>query len=453
MKLSLYLIFLISFSSAIQAAPYNKKINMPESWRKINLIYFHDFTSQNYWSTPIPADCFFMFNSSAATGFKPVLRCIEHVSLLRSDATVTHWQREQNRHGFFMFNLPDTGIHHVRARIKSILPPVFSLNGNVLISKRNSTVIGVFKRHSSNVKSWLFKTLSTGRLSTIHATPTHRFYVKYLNAWLPLSEITSGMTLIDRQNNAVSLVCYVRNKHCGIPWHPGRVATIYNLEVYKKHDYFAGEQMLLVHNCGGSVRKTTVEIQASDAHSMEAALVRNKNESVFKRASNKIISVLTNESGVKYDGMREFFDATGRAVEVYNDEMIDAGLSHMQMKFAHDLEMDRNGCRRYNSLIFSLHDQSDISVEAPFTGVKITTLPSGEEVIYSSEQNIFTREYPLVKRSFIDVGETNLLGLPDKRYKTCHVALIDKLPSDPDNGPRRVTPDLFEAVFLEHLHK
>ena len=444
MKLFLYLIFLIPFASTTTAVTYNKKMNMPESLRKINLIYSHDFTNQNYWNTPIPADCFFMFDSSAATGFtfKPVLRCIEHISLLRSDATVTHWRREQNQHGFFMLNLPDTGIHHVHARIKSILPSVSPLNDNPLISgslisKNNSTVIGVFKRHSSNVKSWLFKTLSTGRLSTIHATPTHRFYVEYLNKWLPLSKITSDMTLIDSQNNTVSLVCNHSRQHCGIPWHPGRITTIYNLKVYKNHDYFAGEQMLLVHNCGGN---TSFESELAAAFDSVIAEMQSKNKNTdtwesslhnnklnFQLASNDITRVLRNNMNARYNGDSDFFSSVEEAVETYNHKMQESGLPHMQMDFKVEQELDDELSVYYHSLKFSLHDDPDRFVTVPFTREDLTII-SGALVVKADHY-----------RSYIDVG-----AIEDGHYH--EVGLVDRKPSD-DMHTSRAVPSLFHPLF------
>ena len=443
MKLFLYLILVIPFASTTTAVTYNKKMNMPESLRKINLIYSHDFTNQNYWNTPIPADCFFMFDSSAATGFtfKPVLRCIEHISLLRSDATATHWQREQNQHGFFMLNLPDTGIHHVHARIKSILPSVYPLNGNPLISgslisKNNSTVIGVFKRHSSSVKSWLFKTLSTGKLSTIHATPTHQFYVKYLNEWLPLSKITSDMTLIDSQNNTVSLVCNHSRQHCGIPWHPGRITTIYNLKVYKKHDYFAGEQMLLVHNCGGN---TSFKSKFVALFSLLDQELEPKNENIdarelwhnnklnFQDASNEITRILRNNIDARYNSDNDFFSSVEKAVETYNHKMQESGLPHMIMDFKVEQKLDDELSVYYHSLTFSLHYDPYRFVTVPFTREDLTMI-SGNLVVKAGHY-----------RSYIDVGT-----IEDGHYH--NIGLMDRKPSDDINTSRAV-PGLFHPLF------
>ena len=447
MKLFLYLIFVITFSSAVEAVTYNKKINTAKSWRKINLIYSHDFTSQNYWSTPIPADCFFVFDSSAATGFtfKPVLRCTEHISLLRSDATATHWQREQNQHGFFIFNLPDTGIHHVHARIKSILPSAPSLNGNSLtseslISKNDSTITGVFKRHSSNVKSWLFKTLSTGKLSTIHATPTHQFYVKYLNEWLPLSKITSDMTLIDSQNNTVSLVCHGKNKHCGIPWHPGRMTTIYNIEVYKKHDYFAGEQMLLVHNCGMGWLKSRIFaiFKTQKSHAAPLPVLDDNQQNAFLSASNRVIHVLKGEEGTVYNDQDDFFNSVEKAVKTCNAELEEADLPFMAMDIKTEMALDfeTQGCNLlYHKLTFSLHDNPDsTTVTVPFSKVRLNRMGDGRYLVHGNNA-----------RSYINIGDL-ILTDGRKQIRDGKMGLVDNKPSDFTMTPT-VHSDLFKALF------
>ena len=440
MKLFLCFILLLLFSSLIKAISYGEKMDAPGGMKKIDLVYFHDFTNQNYWDVYTPADCFFVFDSSAATGFtfKPVLRCTEYISLLRSEVTIAHWQREQDQYGFFMFNLPDTGIYHVHAGIKSISPSASSLNGNPLISgslisKNSSTVTGVFKRHSSSVKSWLFKTLSTGKLSTIHATPTHRFYVKYLNKWLPLSEITSDMTLIDDQNNAVSLVCDRSGQHCGIPWHPGRVTAIYNLEVYKKHDYFAGEQMLLVHNCGRSSMKlralSIFKTRKTDAGSLPAP---DQSKSVFQSASSKIIRVLRNEDGTGYHGHDDFFASVERAVGVYNDEMRGAGLPHMTMDFRVEQKLDVLAEKiDYHALTFSLHDNPENHVAVPFTRVKVI-MKDGRCVAQ------FNPARPCIDIGYVMSGDWKPLCI--------RIGLVDNKPSDPVFASRAY-PLLFEPLF------
>ena len=437
MKSLLYLIFLIFVSPEIQAAD-SREMDTPENRKKVVLTYFHDFSDQNYWDTPIPADCFFVFKSSPAAFFvfKPVLRCTEHISLLRSEALVRHWQRKQKQHGFFLLNLSGTGIHYVHAKIKSILPYAFPPIKNNLISKKNSTVTGLFKRHSSDVKTYIFKRLSTGELSTINATPTHPFYVKYLNKWLPLEKITSDMILIDSRNNEIALVCHRRKQHCGTPWHPGEITTIYNLEVYKKHDYFAGEQMLLVHNCSRVFLNPSVTTEAGAASkphidTLQQMLLFHLTEPFFTNTSNNNITrVLKNENGTQYCSDYDFFKAVNAGVSEHNNEMKASRLPFLMV----ELSVEKVGGGRatssaYYNLKFSLCRAPDDFVEVPLMHKYHKTLiKSG--------------------RHFIDVGEK---AFPNSygdtiMFETARVGLVDCKPSDP-LGVSRITPGFLAPLF------
>ena len=441
MKLFFYLIFLIFASPDIRAAADSREMDTSENRKKVVLTYSHDFSGQDYWNTPIPADCFFVFKSSPAAFFvfKPVLRCTEHLSLLRPETLIMHWQQEQKRHDFFLFNLSDTGTHYVHAKIKSILPYAFPSLKNNLISKKNSTVTGLFKRHSSDVRTYTFKKLSTGELSTINATPTHPFYIKYLNKWLPLGKITSDMTLIDSQNNEITLVCHREKQHCGIPWHPGKITTIYNLEVYKKHDYFAGEQMLLVHNCNKASPGPSVTTEAgtagkSNIDTLQQMLLPRLAEPskpfFISTSDNNITSVLKNESRTQYSSESDFFRAVNAGVSRHNDQMRDNGLLFLMI----DLDVEQVGSGRaassaYYNLKFSLGGAPDDFVEVPF-------MHKSHKVLSKSGYH------------FIDVGDKIFASFYGDitMFETAHVGLVDCKPSDP-LGTSRIKPGFLSPLF------
>ena len=109
-------------------------------------------------------------------------------------------------------------------------------------------VIGYFKHYVNDVRTYRFID-KQGHYSTLHATPNHPFYVKELQAFLPISQITSTMTLIGASRQGLHLVCRTaKSIHCGIPYRSGHVFVVYNIEVYRQHIYRVGQFHILVHN-------------------------------------------------------------------------------------------------------------------------------------------------------------------------------------------------------------
>ena len=108
---------------------------------------------------------------------------------------------------------------------------------------------GVFKRHVNNVNSYTFKNLFTGNTETIHATPNHLFYVKNRRRFVALNEITPTDELLNLSGHQMRLLCPKGKKmHCGIIWQKFNIPAVYNLEAYKEHEYFAGNNEIYVHN-------------------------------------------------------------------------------------------------------------------------------------------------------------------------------------------------------------
>ena len=242
--------FICTLQEAAEGALHDfNGVNLKD-WKKVALVYFHDYPYRRESLQDSP-DCFFVPDLSLASGpaTKSVWRCEERISLLRPAVFINRWKREQDINGAVDFSLPGSGIHHVAAYIES----VSSIEHNTLPvssdSEGSEVVTGVFLRHSMNVRTYTFESIATGQLSKINATPEHRFYVKNRHAWIPLYKIEAGMIMTDKHNQPVRLLCSNDQRgHCGVPLHPGEITTIYNLEVYKKHVYFAGRRSLLVHN-------------------------------------------------------------------------------------------------------------------------------------------------------------------------------------------------------------
>ena len=245
-----FVVFIFVLHGKAEVTVLNFNQSDLQGWEKVVLVYFHDFPHQHK-NLPGSPDCFFVPDLSAASYSvgKSIWRCRERISLLRPDTFINRWKREQDINGAVDFSLPCSGINHVAAYIES----VSSIEHNTLPVSSDSAgsevVTGIFLRHSMNVRTYTFESIATGQLSKINATPEHRFYVKNRHAWIPLYKIEAGMIMTDKHNQPVRLLCSNDQRgHCGVPLHPGEITTIYNLEVYKKHVYFAGRRSLLVHN-------------------------------------------------------------------------------------------------------------------------------------------------------------------------------------------------------------
>ena len=116
-------------------------------------------------------------------------------------------------------------------------------------SANSNRVTGIYIHDTDTVRTWKFIDRKQ-HLTIIHATPNHPFYIKDLKKFLPLQKITPAMTLVDDRQHTIHLLCPAqKNRQCGLPYHPDRVSTVYNIEVDQQHQYFVSGEHILVHNC------------------------------------------------------------------------------------------------------------------------------------------------------------------------------------------------------------
>lgn len=87
--------------------------------------------------------------------------------------------------------------------------------------------------------------ISTG-LDYIESTPDHRFYVKD-KGWIDASELKLGDILIDETGNDKAIT-EIQTKTYEEP------VTVYNFEVEDNHNYFVGEDNILVYTIPRKVR-------------------------------------------------------------------------------------------------------------------------------------------------------------------------------------------------------
>ena len=117
-------------------------------------------------------------------------------------------------------------------------------------------VTGIFITHAPVVEQYKFRHISTGRISTIRATPDHPFYLQDSGSFVPIAQLSPANNLLNDKNEIIRIIRHedhVTNrsarKYAFLP------AQVYNLEIYKKHAFYAGSEKILVHNCTSHVDK------------------------------------------------------------------------------------------------------------------------------------------------------------------------------------------------------
>ena len=229
-------------------------VNKTDGWKEIDLVYEKTFSHNLSNDNKTIAGCVKAYNTAG----KALFRCKEHIMLLRPDKVIKYWLKEQRQAGYINLTIKEFGLINTRAYISAIKPDsiskkcylqLFSTSNKKNYSTESSCVTGVFKRHVNNVNSYTFKNLFTGNTETIHATPNHLFYVKNRRGFVALNEITPTDELLNLSGHQMRLLCPEGNKkHCGMIWKKFNISAVYNLEVYKEHEYFAGNNEIYVHN-------------------------------------------------------------------------------------------------------------------------------------------------------------------------------------------------------------
>ena len=244
------LIFALDISPSYNIFSADKK-NM----KKVYIIYNKDFLYKQNYSKKNIKGCKKTYISSASNNKAkirkpvPVLRCVEHIELLRPDKTVRQWLSIQNKKHFFPLILSTFNFVNIHAQITAIYPiksgnqQHFSHNGQTKI------VTGQFERHTVNVKKYTFINIETGKTITVNATPEHPVYVKNRAAFVPMDLLLTTDYLLNSAGHEIRLICPKnRIQHCGISLNNNIPLPVYNLEIDHNHTYFVSDIRLLVHN-------------------------------------------------------------------------------------------------------------------------------------------------------------------------------------------------------------
>ena len=214
---------------------------------KLTLIYYQNiFCSQKCRKYTIEG-------CSKIIGQPNKLTCREQVELIRPKSLVESWIKEQYKQGYIDFTVSEFGIQHAKARMDHVVPFISEFFKEDSDNSNEQLVTGVFKRHSVNVGLYVFKNVQTGKISSIHVTPEHPFYSKSRRVFLPLKNVTAKDILMTDNGDNVKLVYSDRNIRTTSGNNAGIPRQVYNMEVKKKHIYFAGQDKIMVHNtclCG-----------------------------------------------------------------------------------------------------------------------------------------------------------------------------------------------------------
>lgn len=147
-------------------------------------------------------------------------------------------------------SIPEFGVINVHATVIAIKPTKLDTSKTDWSKIDSRPVIGTFKRYAPVVKTYIFKDLSTGEISTINATPNHPFYVKNKHEFVPIEDVEATDKLVNSRGQAIKLICSKgQSNHCGMLYNKNaKPVLVYNLEVYQRHIYFIGKANILVHN-------------------------------------------------------------------------------------------------------------------------------------------------------------------------------------------------------------
>ncbi len=246
-------------SSSTFLPSYDSQPITPQTWEEVDFVYYHDFPCKATCIDKIIPSC----RKANSDRRKVVLRCTEHMNLLRPKTMVRQWLQEQKKQGRVSLTIKEFGVNNVHGYITAIKPTIVNTTHLDINRSYQSPAISLFGRHVLKVRTYQFKDVNTEQISYVSATPEHRVYVKNYNAFVPIQNLSPKDNLISATGHQIHLLCKGnRNSHCGVSYGvKGVPVEVYNLEIYQRHRYFVGEEQILVHNlyykcktCGISVK-------------------------------------------------------------------------------------------------------------------------------------------------------------------------------------------------------
>ena len=259
-----YCSFFITLLYSINAGAMNRS----SAWVRLALVYYknlpyHEKNGHKVSGNEYVPGC--VLRTDSAKPHHTLWHCQEKIYLLRPLSEVASWHKEQ---GQLKLKFSAFTINHIRAKITSFH---ILKNAPDLSAGDHMPVTGIFITHAPEVGKYSFRHISTGHISTIRATPDHPFYVRNSNSFIPVARLSPASNLLNNRNEIIRIICPSdRAANCGVSRYTSMPAQVYNLEVYKKHYFYAGNEKILVHNCNSPVRSAQSDDRATPTESIKS---------------------------------------------------------------------------------------------------------------------------------------------------------------------------------------
>ena len=237
-------IYVVLFVLFVNAAFADILLGKQNHSGMVDIIYDHDFPYKKSQYKKTIDGCYHFYKSTG----NQVWRCREHILIIRPITAIHNWLNLERKLGYFLFSVKEMGILNAHGHIQLIPSLWDGLNLLEKYSKDSSMVTGLSIRHTFDVGCYTLRVKKTGQINTMNVTPNHPFYVKNRGKFIPISKVMPEDLLVSETGESISLVDvndHVKRCDGSINSTP---VTVYNLELYRKHTYFAGESHVLVHN-------------------------------------------------------------------------------------------------------------------------------------------------------------------------------------------------------------
>ena len=291
--------------------------------RGLHIIYYHYFPRSKSCLHTTHGDCTCLVKSASEGRNTTTLKCTEHLELLVPETKAKKWLSRQKKQGYFYLTVSQFGVYHVPAHI------INTVSFNHLPARVNSQninagiVTALSKRHTLNIRKYRIKNKHTNAVTSLTVTPDHPFYVLNRHAFTPIKDITADDILITEEGYHAELVCHgIKKNHCSYPWRTGWVASVYNLEIHQKHQYFVSRDKLLVHNTCNLTeylkRKVADLVFTRGYFRYKRAYLRLRSEKDILRVQSlyKLNGHMDHATGIGFDTLMRASLTTGKPLKI-----------------------------------------------------------------------------------------------------------------------------------------
>ena len=250
----------LSFPLFASISGNNSHLVTSEKLKEVTLSYYQYFPCHRQNCHRHVKGCRVVYRSAVSDPLgHRFFQCTATMRFLRPAEAVKKWQMPDGR---LPISTEQLNISNVHSRIIAIRETADNRVLLPLSKQSQNRVTGTFKRYVPDVRQYTFKTIKTGVISKVNATPEHLFYVTDRHRFMPVTDISSQDRLITASGEQVQLLCHPKQKkHCGAPLNRGLPAAVFNFEVNQRHVYFIGDTAIMVHNMCGNDKQKHMEKQ------------------------------------------------------------------------------------------------------------------------------------------------------------------------------------------------